>query len=223
MLQGRQLGLTSRLALLAIDPENGRLRGAIGYGLAAAALLDLQRRGRLAIDGRAVRVADERPTGDAVLDEALCRIIEARETRPATHWVRTMGRRRDLRERIIRSLERDGLIRRLDGRIRSLFPAERYTVIPPRLRAYLAARIRATLLGPRDLATDDDVTLAVLLASVGMLEQLFGRDEWELATLAAASFLQADRTRSAVVAAVADVRVLTIADPIASGAIAEVS
>lgn len=223
MLQGRQLSLTSRLALLAIDPGNGRLRGAIGYGLAAAALLDLHLRGRVAIAGQAVRVTDERPTGDAVLDEALCRIIEARQTRPAVHWVRTMGRRRELRERIIRSLERGGLIRRLDGRIRSLFPAERYTVIPPRLRAYLVARIRATLLGPRDLATADDVTLAVLLASVGMLEQLFGRDEQELAALRAASLLQADRTRSAVVAAVSDVRVLTIADPVASVAIAEAS
>lgn len=210
MLQGRQLGLTSKLALLAIDPENGRLRGAVGYALAAAALLELMLRGRVAILGQVVQVNDERPTGDVVLDEALCQMIETRQARPAAYWIRTLGRRRDLRERIIRSLEGDGLIRRCDGRM-AIFPAERYVVIPTRLRTYLVARIRATLLGSHDEATADDVTLAVLLASTGMLDRFFGRDERELASLRAGSLVRDDRTRSTVAAAVSQMQILAIA------------
>lgn len=223
MLQGRQLGLTAKLALLAIDPESGRLRGTIGYGLSAAALLELALKGRVAIIGQSVRVTDERPTGDVVLDEALCRIIDDRRSRPAAHWVRTLGRRRDLRERIIHGLESDGLIRRLDERIVAIFPAERYVVIPPRLRAYLVARIRATLLGSHDEATADDVTLAVLLASVGMLDRFFGRDERELANSRAGSLLRGEGVRSGIAAAVSEMRVLAISALTSSGAAAGAS
>lgn len=223
MLHGRQIGLTSQLALLAIDPEGGRLRGAIGYGLAAAALLELTIRKRLAIVGFTVQVTDERPTGDVVLDEALCRIIDERRSRPAAHWVRTLGRTRHLRERIIHSLEGDGLIRRLDERSVAIFPAERYVVIPSRLRAYLVARIRATLLGAHDEATADDVALAVLLCSVGMLDRLLGRDERELAVIRAGSLLRSDGTRSVIVAAVSEMRILAISRSLSPGVTAEVS
>ncbi len=51
----RQLTLTCKLALLAIDPESGRLRGSIGFGLAAAALLDLTHAGRIALGDPEVR------------------------------------------------------------------------------------------------------------------------------------------------------------------------
>lgn len=218
VFSGRQLTLTRKLALLAIDPENGRLRGANGFGLAAASLLDLTLKGRVAVIGRAVRVTDERPTGDAVLDEALCRLIDEPRERDAADWVRTLGRRRELREHIVRGLEEDGLIRRLDARIVAVFPAERYVVIPPRLRAYLVARLRATLLAPGGEATPQDQALAVLLASVGMLDRFFARDERDLAAIRAGSLLRADHARSTVAGAVSEVGVLASAAAVATGA-----
>lgn len=223
VFSARHQGLTSRLALLAIDPEIGRLRRSIGFGIAAAALLDLSLRGRIAIAGPTVSVIDERPTGDPVLDEALRRIIEEREQTSAAHWIRSLGRTRDLRERVIRGLEDGGLIRRLDERIAAVFPAERYVVVPVRLREYLVARVRATLLIAPTEAGRDDVALAVLLASVGLLERFFGRDERELAAIRAASLMRGDRVRSALAGALSEVQVLATAAAIESGAVARAS
>lgn len=208
---GRQPSLCQELALLAIEPEHGRLRGAIGYGLAAAALYDLVLLRRITLDGGVVRVSDERPTGDAVLDEALCSIVNERWTKRTAQWVRALGRTRDLRERMIRSLEADGLVRRLDERPDSVLPAERYSVVPHRLRAYLVARVRATLLERLREASERDVALAVVLASIHMLDRFFARDERELAYLRISLLIGTSSAGSTLAAALSEVRVLALA------------
>jgi len=207
VLVGRSLGLANRLALLAIDPENGRLRGTIGYGIAAAALLDLAARGRIAVRGDRVHPIDERPTGDAGLDLMLCRIIDEGRVRSAADTIRSLGRTRDLRERIIRELEREGLIRRLDDRVPPIFPRERY-LPSQRPRAYHAARLRATLLGPPAEATPDDAALGIVLGALGMLGRFFGRDEQDLAELRVTTLTRDSREGSIVASALAEIRVL---------------
>lgn len=212
----RQLTLTCKLALLAIDPESGRLRGSIGFGLAAAALLDLTHAGRIALGDPELRSVDERPTGDPILDEALKRIVDEPHARSSAHWVRALGRGRELRERIITKLEGDGVIRRLDERVLTIFPAERYVVVPPRLRAYLVARLRATVLGSPGDATAHDIGLGVLLASIGLFERFFARDERELAELRVRSLMRWDHAGSTAAGAVTEMRILAAAAELAT-------
>lgn len=216
VLAGRGLGLAHRLALLAIDPENGRLRGTIGYGIAAAALLDLAARGRIAVRGDRVHPIDERPTGDAGLDLVLCRIIDDGRVRSAADTIRALGRTRDLRERVIRELERDSLIRRLDDRVPPIFPRERY-LPSQRPRAYHTARLRATLLGPPAEATPDDAALGIVIGALGMLDRFVGRDERELAGLRVAMLTRESREGSAVASALSEIRVLATTASLAAG------
>lgn len=204
--------LTSELALLTIDPESGRLRGAIGYGLAAAALLDLTLLARIALVGRTVVVTDERPTGDPVLDEALCRIIEESRSRSAAEWVRALGRRRDIRERMIRMLEAKRLIQRLEQPIIRMLPAEHYSIVSPRVRPYLVGRVRATLMDGYGDAGERDKAMAIVLASLGMLDRYFARDERDVAHLRVASLMRASGALSTIASALREVGVGATAD-----------
>lgn len=216
VLAGRGLSLAHRLALLAIDPENGRLRGTIGYGIAAAALLDLAAKGRIALRGDRVQPIDERPTGDVGLDLVLCRIIDDGRVRSAADTIRALGRTRDLRERVIRELERDGLIRRLDNRVPAIFPRERY-LPSQRPHGYHVARLRATLLGPLAEATPEDAALSIVIGALGMLDRFFGRDERDLAGLRVTTLTRESREGSTVASALSEVRVLATTASLTAG------
>ncbi len=74
-MTGAPLTLPEELLLLALDPVRGRSlnhRRYLQYGLAGAALADLEEAGRIAVEGGdRIRVTNPLPLGDPVLDGAL--------------------------------------------------------------------------------------------------------------------------------------------------------
>ncbi|MGW7573525.1 GOLPH3/VPS74 family protein [Streptomyces sp. NPDC054765] len=125
------LTLPEELLLLALDPVRGRSLNPtkyLRYGLAGAALAELEEAGRISAEGRdRVMVTHPLPLGDPVLDGALAALpgpAKQRRGVRAQRWVRSTGR--PVHELCLRRLEERGALRRETRRALGLFPYERF-------------------------------------------------------------------------------------------------
>jgi Golgi phosphoprotein 3 (GPP34) len=164
--------LPARLYLLAYDKRRRRLtaRTQLGYALRAAALADLELRGNLADEGGKVRVADDRPVGDPVLDAVLQEIAGSRP-RGWGHWVR--AGQRAIKRAVQDQLDAGRWIRVAPRRVLGLFPAATITLRDPRALSRLTLIAARTLHGGRPAERVDrrDAAL-VALAAAGELPVL---------------------------------------------------
>ncbi|MGG7573086.1 GOLPH3/VPS74 family protein [Streptomyces sirii] len=117
------------------------------YGLAGAALADLEATGRIAVErGDRVRVANPLPLGDPILDGALATLpAPAKGGRGvrAHRWVRGAGR--PVQELCLRRLEERGALRRQTHRALGLFPYERFPAGAVDLTGPARARFKAAV------------------------------------------------------------------------------
>ncbi|MFD9208473.1 GPP34 family phosphoprotein [Streptomyces sioyaensis] len=125
------LTLPEELLLLALDPVRGRPRNNprhLQWGLAGAALAELEAAGRLTVERRGrITVVNPLPPGHPVLDAALAALpAPAKQRRgvPAQRWVQRAGR--PVRELCLRRLVERGALRRESRRALGLFPYERF-------------------------------------------------------------------------------------------------
>ncbi|MFI2188824.1 GPP34 family phosphoprotein [Streptomyces sioyaensis] len=124
------LTLPEELLLLALDPVRGRPRNNsrhLQWGLAGAALAELEVAGRITVEGGRITVVNPMPPGDPVLDGALAALpAPAKQRRgiPARRWVQRAGR--PVQELCLRRLVARGALRRDSRRALGLFPYERF-------------------------------------------------------------------------------------------------
>ncbi|MFG2285645.1 GPP34 family phosphoprotein [Streptomyces sp. NPDC048595] len=144
------LTLAEELLLLALDPVRGRPLNNpryLRYGLAGAALADLEATGRIAVErGDRVKVANPLPLGDPILDGALATLpAPAKGGRGvrAHRWVRGAGR--PVQELCLRRLEERGALRRQAHRALGLFPYERFPAGAVDLGGPARARFKAAV------------------------------------------------------------------------------
>ncbi|MEU5209776.1 GPP34 family phosphoprotein [Streptomyces sp. NPDC020742] len=147
------LTLPEELLLLAHDPVRGRpltIPGYLRYGLAGAALAELEATGRIAVDrSDRITVANPLPLGDPILDGALATLpAPAKGGRAirAHRWVRQAGR--PVQELCLRRLEERGALRREPRRALGLFPYERFPAGATDLTGPARARFKAALDAP---------------------------------------------------------------------------
>ncbi|AWN27980.1 MULTISPECIES: GPP34 family phosphoprotein [unclassified Streptomyces] len=130
-MTGTPLTLPEELLLLALEPERGRFLNHaryLRYGLAGAALADLEEAGRITVgSGDRITVTNPLPLGDPVLDGALA-ALPGPDKRgrgiKAERWVRRAGR--PVQELCVRRLEERGALRRETRRALGLFPYARF-------------------------------------------------------------------------------------------------
>lgn len=175
-LNGRRLLLAEELAVLAIDGTDRGLRAtaALELAQAAAMLVELQVRGVVRVDGDAISVVDDWPTGDALLDEVVRTIRERPSATIAAHLdgIADSG----LLPEVIGRLERGGIVARRRDTWLGLIPVTRWRIVPPRMRIQWSIRLRAIVRGV-DLPDTREVALVPLLATIGALSAFLGDDE----------------------------------------------
>ncbi|BDM73858.1 hypothetical protein HEK616_73450 [Streptomyces nigrescens] len=158
-MTGTPLSLPEELLLLGLDPVRGRpLTNPkyLHYGLAGAALADLEAAGRITVErGDRITVINPLPLGNAIGDGALAALpapTKGGKGVKAHRWVHGAGR--PLQELCLRVLEKRGALRRETHRALGLFPYERFPVGPVDLsgpaRARFTAAVEAGLPGWRD-------------------------------------------------------------------------
>lgn len=158
--------LADELVLLAYDNDTGRSavsRVALDLGLAAAILVELVLRGRLAADSE-VRVVDPTPTGEPVLDEVLSRVV-ADTPHSVASWLQRL--RHGVRDLVLASLVQRGVVR--DQHVTELeyIHLHRYPTLDPTAETQTRARLAEALTG-RSTPDERTAALATLVAGVRM-------------------------------------------------------
>ncbi|MEU6958545.1 GOLPH3/VPS74 family protein [Streptomyces chrestomyceticus] len=171
--------LPEELLLLALDPVRGKPLNDpshLRYGLAGAALAELERAGRVT-EGRGGRIlaGSPLPLGDLVLDAALGTLPDAGKGGEikVKRWVRSAARGVD--EVCRQRLEQRGAVRRESRRALGLFRYERLAAGPLDLAGPARARFKGAL--ATGFADPRDRALAALVAATHLDRKLdLGRD-----------------------------------------------
>jgi hypothetical protein len=158
--------------LLATDDDTGKLSQwsmNLDSALAGAVLIDLVLAGKVRLDGgeksAKVVVADGTPTGDPVLDPALERLAAKDPMRPE-YAVGRVGK--DLRERLLTSLEKNGTLRRESGKVLGLFPTTRWPAEDSVHEAGIRQQVTDALL----LGQEPEVRIAAIISVMTAADML---------------------------------------------------
>ncbi len=126
-----QLTMPEEMTLLLLDDRTGRPVGlpppAADFAIAGAVLMELSLLLRIDTDLERVMVTSHKPTGDAVLDEALVMLTTSQGMRDSRHWITTIGKKAELfRSMLLGRLADKGVLRREEGRFLWVFADRRY-------------------------------------------------------------------------------------------------
>jgi hypothetical protein len=141
-------------------------------GLAAALILDLALRRRIALVDAQVTVASEAPTGEPMLDGALTRIASDGRAHGPDHWVRHLARgaRRAVRDRLVEV----GVLQRDDHRFLRVIPMHRTHETDGRLHHELVEHLHDAVVLDH-APSPETAALALLALAVGLERHLFPR------------------------------------------------
>ncbi len=131
------------------------------YGLQAAALADLLRQRRIAVEAGQVVVLNTGPPGDELLEVALSRLAASRRPGKLTTWVRGLYRDRKLPVEVVTNrLVRRGILTRQEAPLLWIFRRTVYPTSNPGPEQAVRRRIEEALLG----GGKADETTAILIA-----------------------------------------------------------
>ncbi len=155
MVRGEELRLPEEITLLALHDRKGTVLWSTFYrqALGGAVLAELILTGRLGVEAQGKKrfavVADSRPTGDEVLDEALAKVAGARRRAQLKAWVQRFAGLKRLRHRVAQGLCRRGILRETEDRILLLFRRRVYPEVDPRPERGLRERLRRAIEAPQ--------------------------------------------------------------------------
>jgi hypothetical protein len=162
------VALAEELLLLALDDETGKASGSrigLDLGMAAAVLVELALAGRIVYVDRTIMVRDAKPTGVAIIDEVLARLVVESPNTPAS-WVQRL--RHGLRDRALADLCGRGVVRDVDETTMAGFVhLHRYPTVDPTVEADIRARLNRALTSA-DMPDERTAALATLVAAARM-------------------------------------------------------
>lgn len=218
------LSLAEELLLLSLDDDKGTIAGsveqALGYGLAAAGIVDLLLADRLAVDGKKkLSVVDAAPTGDELLDEMLVHIQQSKRTKSIGDWVRDFGNGgiKKIQERLERRLVNKGILRDEEGKYLKLIPWHHYPTVDGAPEAETRERLREILLEGREPDARTAILISLVRAST-LLNQLFPKAERKRADQRANEIAKGEVAGEAVSQAVEEAVAVTVAAMVAASA-----
>jgi Golgi phosphoprotein 3 len=191
-----RLTLAEELLLLGVKADAGETlvlwSSAMSLGLRGCMLAELATRGRLVLAAapelgcpeRRLVVADGRPTGDELLDEALRIVAADTVARPVGYWIDLLAGDtwsinkmrqsiKSVRERSLAALVAKGVLEAKGLSISSVLGGSQHRLCPAAgaLRALLLERVRAVLLArPLDVLPPRDLALCCLAFSCSVLD-----------------------------------------------------
>ncbi len=125
-----QLTMPEEIMLLLLDDRTGRPVGlpppAADFAIAGAVLMELSLSGHVDTDLETLMVTSHKPTGDAVLDEALT-MMAGSPGKDSRYWIGEIGSRGErLRDALLSRLVQQGVLKLEEGRFLWVFPDRRY-------------------------------------------------------------------------------------------------
>lgn len=176
-----QLTLYEAIMLLALCEERGTMNGVfVEYATAGALTAELLMLERIKVDvdnKEKVAVVDDSTTGDALLDEALTMIAQAKRPLNLKHWVQKLGRIKHLKHKVAQKLAADGIVVAEKEKVLWLFERQVYPELNPQPEQQLRQQMRAAVLADHDDVEPNIAILVALANSAKLLPQVFTKDE----------------------------------------------
>lgn len=169
------LGLVEDMLLASLSEGGYAIppRRQLAAGLAAASIVELALRERVAVDGARLLVTDREPTGDSIVDPVLDALAARRKAPEVERCLEQLALDWTILGRAGGRLEARGLVR-IERRALHPLIMHRFHPLPPGRPAERRARLRRVLGGGWDVSPWDAAP-AVLAGAVGVLQM--GR-EW---------------------------------------------
>lgn len=181
--QRPDLYLHEQILLLALRDEKGTIESRAGWyslALGGALFSELLLAGRIAVAGGKKSLVDLKGRAalhEAVLDECLDLLANAKRRRSATRWVQKFAGLKRLRHRVAEGLCRRGILKDAEDRILLLFTRKAYPTVDPGPERRLVAEMRDAVFGDAE-AVDPRTSILVALAhATGLLRVHFERKE----------------------------------------------
>jgi len=176
------LSFIEEITLLLLDDSRGQFVdlavSARDVVIAGAALMDLALAGRIDTDLERMVVVDAAPTGDAILDDALSRLLPPAEGAGLAEAIETLSPFAEgYKEKALQRLVARRILREERGRFLWVFATRRYPVIDQTEQREVKARLRAVLLTdevpePRDIVMVCLIDACNLLGLVSTIHEL---------------------------------------------------
>ena len=180
-----QLTMPEEIILLLLDDRTGRPIGlpapAGDYALASAILMQLSLEGRIDTDPEKLMVISQKPSGDAVLDEAMALIAAHPGQSDSRHWIVELGSRAEgFRGMTLEGLVAKGVLRKEEGRFLWVFADRRYPKAPEGKLDVMEvrARLRAVILS-QEIPEPHDSLMIGLARSAGIIPLILSATEQE--------------------------------------------
>ncbi|ROQ40786.1 Golgi phosphoprotein 3 GPP34 [Frondihabitans sp. PhB188] len=170
------MGTTTDFALLARDPQTGKLlvdQIAYAAGVAGAVVADLLIERRISWDDRGkLQLMDPRPLGDAVLHRALAAVQADPKHRSVARWV-SRFERREVQDDVIGLLLRRGDVSLQEKRVLGIFPSKRYPATTGEAGRTAFEMIRVVLAG--EVKADESAQALIgICDATGVLRRVAG-------------------------------------------------
>jgi hypothetical protein len=206
--------LAEDLVLLALDDVVGSVSWpasiALKFGLGGALLMDLALQDRIDCLGEAVVVVDPTPTGDAVLDAALNTIRISAKPEGAKDWVKRLGGRSGLTDRLARRLVSRGILREQDRAFLWVFRRHGFPTEDIGPETLLRGQIREVALGTVE-PDPRTIMLLSLIDACKLVDDLFSEEERTQVRRRIADLVVGEPFGNAVAAAIAAAAATTAA------------
>ncbi len=177
------LSLTEELLLVALDDDTGRLIELLPFSLetaiAAALVMDLTLAARIDTDPTHLFVLSAAPTGNAILDDVLARVIAEPQPLSSAEWLRRLAvPGPELRDRILARLVERGVLQSVEKRLLWVFKTRVYPPTSGLEEREVKSRVM-TLLNNDDIPEARDAMLVGLLRATGIMERLLSEMEYQ--------------------------------------------
>ncbi|HJW42593.1 MAG TPA: MFS transporter [Rhizomicrobium sp.] len=171
-----KIGLVEEFLLLALEDEGGQFsripETSFHCGIAGAALMDLELRGKIDTGAGHLNVADTAPTGSAMLDELLAHIAaEPSQLHPKEWIVRLMPRAGQMRSDALRTLCERGILAQEDHLFLWVLQERRYPVEHGEERQECKRRVLGHLFDDGE-PDHHDIALVALADACGMFKHI---------------------------------------------------
>jgi hypothetical protein len=161
------IALAEELLLLAYDDQTGKATGSrigLDLGMAAAVLVDLALKGRIAYINGNLTVINPTPVGDPIEDAVLAKAAADDPHTPA-QWLQRL--RHGLRARVLEDLVARGVIRDVDETQLDYIHVHRYPTTDPAYEAEIRKRLAEALISD-EMPDERTAALATLLTATRM-------------------------------------------------------
>lgn len=171
------LTMPQQLMLLALDDERGKVvqssAMALPFALAGAALMELQRLGRIDLTGPTVAVCDTKPTGDPVLDDVLHALDNSSKPRKLSYWMSSHHKLAPkMRERVTDQLVDQGILQREPHEALWVFRWNTYPTIEERPERAIRTALGNILFGGAT-PTEEEAMLLALVHACNLAKEVF--------------------------------------------------